>query len=104
AASVVSRAGAKIAFGGSRAEHMPWLDFGGTVPGWPGRGGVSDPSPGWPGSPKTRPVTRDWRGRPVDHGRYVYITIAEMDAEIEEGVAEALARAARINGFDTKGD
>jgi hypothetical protein len=95
AGSVKARAssrGASIAFGGTAAPYMPWLDFGGSV----GRGhkkGVA-----WSGS-----VKREWRGIPGGSGRYIYPAISEARPETEAAVDAAVKHAAFHAGFDVGG-
>lgn len=67
-----------IAFGGKRAKHMPWLEFGGTLP----RG-------------QTRPF--------ISGGRYVFPTIKEKRPEIAEKAEQALLDVARKAGFEVRG-
>lgn len=93
--SVKARAsarGAAIAFGGSAAPYMPWLDFGGSV----GRG--HKPGVAWSGA-----IKRDWQGVPLGEGRYVYPAISEARPETEKAVDEAIQIVAREAGFETKG-
>ena len=91
AGSVKARAstrGASIAFGGTAAPYMPWLDFGGSV----GRGhrpGVADS-----GSVKRRFI----KG-----GRYIYPAIAEAKPQTEAAVDAAIKHAAFSAGFDVEG-
>jgi hypothetical protein len=83
ASSIVPRAstrGASIAFGGQRAEHYPWLDFGGAV----GR---------------RRSIVRPV----VAGGRYVYPAIAEHQEETAAAVDQAIERTAERVGFETRG-
>ncbi len=80
-----SQRGAAIAFGGTAAPYLPWLDFGGSV----GRGKVS-------GRPWSGSVKRDMpRG-----GRYVYPTIEDHRSDIEHAAEEAVVNVARANGFE----
>ena len=93
AASVRPRAsqrGAAVALGGNAAPYFPWLDFGGTT----GKGH----RPGVAGSGS---VKRDWMGRP-GNGRYVYPTIAEKRADIEQAAEDAVIKVARGAGLETK--
>jgi hypothetical protein len=83
AASIKPRAsqkGAGIAFGGSKAEYYPWLDFGGSV----GRGGSIH-----------RPFSRE--------GRYVYPTIMDSMPEIENDAEELMERLAERHRFEVRG-
>lgn len=82
AASITPRSsvrGAGIAFGGTRAPYYPWLDFGGRV----GR---------------RKSIYRDM----IQGGRYVYPAIGESRDDIEEGVEEAVNKAAKAAGFETR--
>jgi hypothetical protein len=96
AGSVKARAstrGASIAFGGTAAPYMPWLDFGGSV----GRG--HKPGVGGSGS-----IKRPWLGAPHSPaGRYVYPAIAEAKPETEAAVDAAVKHAAFSAGFDIEG-
>jgi hypothetical protein len=95
AASVRARGragGASIAFGGTKAPHMPWLDFGGSV----GRG--HRPGVAWSGATR-----REWKGSPTGSGRYVYPAISEARPETEAAVEDALREAAEKAGFETRG-
>lgn len=83
ASSITPRASgssAGIAFGGSRAEYYPWLDFGGRV----GR---------------SRSVYRDV----ISGGRYVYPTIAESRDDIGRMADDAIQLVARRADFETRG-
>lgn len=83
AASLKPRAtssGAGIAFGGSAAEHYPWLDFGGRV----GR---------------NRSIVREI----VPGGRYVYPTIGESKEEIGQMADDAIRTVAKRADFETRG-
>lgn len=95
AASVKPRAtqsGAAIAFGGSKAPYMPWLDFGGST------------GPGHrPGQAGSGAIRRPWLGRPVGEGRYVYPTIRRERPETMRRVDAAVAKVAAAAGFDTTG-
>ncbi|MEA2538470.1 MAG: hypothetical protein QOF11_2704 [Chloroflexota bacterium] len=95
AGSVKPRAtakGAGIAFGGTKAPYMPWLDFGGSV----GRGHV--PGQAWSGA-----IKRDWLGVPSGEGRYVYPAISEERGATAAAVDEAIAKVAKHAGFETTG-
>ena len=63
--------GAAIAFGGTKAPYMPWLDFGGST----GRGHR-------PGVAGSGAIKRDM----IPDGRYVYPGIAQSRPEIERAV------------------
>jgi hypothetical protein len=92
ARSVKPRAGQKgagIAFGGAKAPHAPWLDFGGRVEGG-----------GWGGNSY---ADRTYIGRPYGDGRYVYPTIVEEGEETKRKVADAFEQVARRHGFKVKG-
>lgn len=80
ASSLTARSGGKVAAGGSKAPHYPWLDFGGGV----GKG---------------KRIKRTF----IRKGRYLYPTIAERGPEIKRETDEVLARLARNAGFDTTG-
>lgn len=71
--------GAGIAFGGSKAEYYPWLDFGGKV----GR---------------KKSIYRDF----IKEGRYVYPTLREMNPEIADRVDKIIEEVSEKAGFDTK--
>ena len=95
ASSIKARAGlsgsASIAFGGTKAPYMPWLDFGGST----GRGHV--PGVAWSGA-----IKRDWRGNPFGEGRYIYPSIRQERPEIERTVEEAIKLVAQRAGFETR--
>lgn len=84
--------GASIAFGGTAAPYMPWLDFGGSV----GKG--HKPGLAWSGS-----VKRDWRGAPSGSGRYVYPAISERRTETEQAALDAMTAAAKGAKFEVRG-
>jgi hypothetical protein len=67
---------ARIAMGGRRAPHAPWLDFGGKVG-------------------KNRSVSRPF----YRDGRYVYKGLAENQEEITETMSVALARVLKESGL-----
>lgn len=93
--SVKARAsarGAAIAFGGTAAPWMPWLDFGGSV----GRG--HKPGVAWSGA-----IQRDWMGAPSGSGRYVYPAISEARDETREAVDAAVKEVSEHAGFETGG-
>lgn len=95
ASSIVARGsqrGAAIAFGGTRAEYFPWLDFGGSV----GRG--HKPGQAWSGA-----IKREWMGLPNGQGRYVYPAIRQSRPEIEQAADAAIVAAARRAEFDFGG-
>jgi hypothetical protein len=94
AGSIQGRAtarGGSIVFGGTAAEYMPWLDFGGSV----GRGHKAGPNMG--------AIHRDWMGVPIGSGRYVYPTISEHREETLAAVLDAVSDAARGAGFEVRG-
>ena len=94
AASIKARSstrGASIAFGGSKAPYMPWLDFGGST----GRG--HSPGAYWSGA-----IKRDWMGVPVGEGRYVYPAISEEREDTARAVDEALKLVLRQGGFEER--
>ena len=94
ASSIKGRGTAKggaIVFGGSKAPHFPWLDFGGSV----GRGHV--PGRAWSGA-----IKREWRGIPKGEGRYVYPTIREKREDIIKEADDVLASIAARAGFETR--
>lgn len=72
--------GAGIAFGGSSAPYMPWLEFGGAV----GR---------------NRSVTRPF----MKTGRYIFPAIADAQDEIGNAALAAVETVAEHAGFGTKG-
>lgn len=80
-ASYVPRAstrGAGIAFGGSKAPYVPWLDFGGRV---------------GPRKSVLRPFLKE--------GRYLYPTLSEMRTEIIDDTDKAIEAAVKAAGFET---
>ena len=84
--------GASIAFGGTAAPYMPWLDFGGSV----GKGHQTGRA--WSGS-----VKREWLGNPSGSGRYIYPSISDARPETEAAMDAAIKEVAVRAGFDTKG-
>lgn len=72
--------GGSIAFGGSKAEYYPWLDFGGRV----GR---------------NRSIERPF----VAEGRYVYPTIREKRDDLIRRTDDVIERLAKKAGFTTHG-
>lgn len=68
---------ARLAAGGRRAPYYPWLDFGGAV---------------GPDDSVTRPF--------VKIGRYVYPTLRDHNAEIQEAMSEGLQRLATDAGLE----
>lgn len=74
-----STRGASIAFGGTAAPYMPFLDFGGSV----GHGHK-------PGVPWSGAVKRTWMGKPGGDGRYVYPAITAAKPETIEAVDKAI--------------
>lgn len=68
---------ARLAAGGRRAPYYPWLDFGGAV---------------GPNDSVTRPF--------VKIGRYVYPTLRDHNAEIQEAMSEGLQRLATDAGLE----
>jgi hypothetical protein len=68
---------ARLAAGGRRAPYYPWLDFGGSV---------------GPNDSVTRPF--------VKIGRYVYPTLRDHNAEIQEAMSEGLQRLATDAGLE----
>jgi hypothetical protein len=90
-ASIKTRAttrGAGIAFGGSAAPYMPFLDFGGSV----GRG--HRPGDYWSGA-----VQRRW----ISGGRYVYPAIVESKDDTEQAIDKLITSASKAAGFDVSG-
>jgi hypothetical protein len=87
-----SQRGAGIAFGGSKAPYMPWLDFGGSV----GRG--HQPGQAWSGA-----IKRPWMGKPLGSGRYIYPAIEESREEIMEAADKAIKKVAESAKFETEG-
>lgn len=84
-ASVKARkvsAGMRLAYGGTKAPHAPWLDFGGStkVPGAGGR------------------VQRPF----IKEGRYVWPTVGERSDEIGRDVEAAMQSVARKHGLDVR--
>jgi hypothetical protein len=79
-ASLTARASGAIAAGGSKAQHYPWLDFGGSV----GR---------------HKSIKREF----VPQGRYLYPTIGEESGRIKEDVDAVLVRLIEAAGFETRG-
>lgn len=80
--------GASIAFGGTAAPHMPWLNFGGSV----GRGHR-------PGVPWSGAIKRDR----VEPDRYIYSTIKENGDRIRSEIDGSLKRLILGAGFETRG-
>jgi phage gpG-like protein len=83
AASIKARgraSGGSIAFGGSKAEYFPWLNFGGRV----GRN------------------RRIERAR-VEPDRYIYTTISEKKGDTEAAIDKALKEVLDGAGFERKG-
>jgi hypothetical protein len=68
---------ARLAAGGRRAPYYPWLDFGGAV---------------GPNDSVTRPF--------ITIGRYVYPTLRDHNAEIQEAMSEGLQRLATDAGLE----
>lgn len=68
---------ARIAIGGRKAPHAPWLDFGGRV---------------GPGGSVRRPF--------IHAGRYVFPALARHKSEILQRLADAVGELAREAGFD----
>lgn len=68
---------ARLAAGGRRAPYYPWLDFGGAV---------------GPNDSVTRPF--------ITIGRYVYPTLKDHNAEIQDAMAEGLQRLATGAGLE----
>jgi hypothetical protein len=78
--SVKARSGqraVRIAMGGRKAPHMPWLDFGGAV---------------GPQRSVTRPFVRD--------GRYLYAGLKATHSDVTELMAEGLAALVRDAGLE----
>ena len=84
--------GASIAWGGTAAPYMPWLDFGGSV----GKGHQTGVA--WSGS-----VKREWKGVPTGSGRYVYPSISEARSDTEAAIDLAIKEVAEAAGFETRG-
>lgn len=81
AASIKARSSqreARVAIGGRRAPHMPWLDFGGE--------GKK------PGRPSARPFLR--------HGRYLYAGLDANRDEVQRIMVEGAAALARDAGLE----
>lgn len=72
-----SQTAARVAAGGPKAPYYPWLDFGGRV----GRNKATK-----------RPFYRE--------GRYIFVTVAKRQDEIQAAMLEAVAELARSNGID----
>lgn len=68
---------ARLAAGGRRAPYYPWLDFGGAV---------------GPNDSVQRPF--------ITIGRYVYPTLRDHNAEIQDAMAEGLQRLATDAGLE----
>lgn len=68
---------ARLAAGGRRAPYYPWLDFGGSV---------------GPNDSVQRPF--------ITIGRYVYPTLRDHNAEIQDAMAEGLQRLATDAGLE----
>ena len=95
AASIKARGstrGGAIAFGGSAAPYMPWLDFGGST----GHGHLS-------GVAGSGAIKRDWMGNPLGEGRYVYPAIRSQRDTIIKETDEVIERLAKKAGFETHG-
>lgn len=87
AGSIVARSttrGAGIAFGGSKAPYLPWLNFGGTT----GKGHQRGPGQG--------SIHRD-SPKP---DRYIYSAIHEAREETAKEVEAAIIGVARSEGFE----
>lgn len=72
-----TRTSARVAVGGKKAPHFPWLDFG-------GQGRI-------PGRPAPRPF--------YGEGRYVYPTLREIRPQIEARLQEAITAVVRGAGL-----
>jgi hypothetical protein len=68
---------ARVAAGGRRAPYYPWLDFGGSV---------------GPGDSVHRPFRSE--------GRYIYPTVRERNAEIQQAMSDGLSSLATRAGLD----
>jgi hypothetical protein len=68
---------ARLAAGGRKAPYYPWLDFGGAV---------------GPNDSVTRPF--------ITIGRYVYPTLKDHNAEIQDAMADGLQRLATDAGLE----
>lgn len=68
---------ARIAAGGRKARYYPWLDFGG----------------------RTGP-NRSVRRQFITEGRYIYPTVREHNAEIQEAMSAGLVELATSAGLD----
>jgi hypothetical protein len=76
-----STKGAALAFGGAKAEHYPWLDFGGSVG-------------------KDKSVKRPF----IKEGRYVYPAIRENKDKVIEQFDDLMGKLAEKHGLDSSGD
>jgi len=73
-----TRTSARVAIGGRRAPYLPWLDFGGQ-----GRR---------PGRPAARQFRKD--------GRYVFVTLEQIQGEITRSLEDGIRQVARNAGLD----
>lgn len=71
-----TRTSARVSVGGRKAPYFPWLDFG-------GRTGIN------------RSVDRPF----YTDGRYVFVTLKEISADISRVLADGLAQVARNAGL-----
>ncbi len=77
------QAGMRVAFGGNRAPHAPWLEFGGSTKVL-GRGNR---------------VQREF----IKEGRYIWPTIGDEKDTIKRDVDSAMQKLARKHGLDLTG-
>ena len=68
---------ARIAAGGPKAPHFPWLDFGGRVG-------------------KNKSVVRPY----IPDGRYIFPTLAERRPDVESAMLKGLAQLASSSGVE----
>lgn len=73
-----SQRAARVAVGGNRAPHVPWLDFGGQ------------------GRRKGRPAARPF----IKEGRYTYVGLRVHHEQITEIMSAGLAELARTAGLE----
>jgi len=88
--------GGAIAFGGTKAEYAPWLDFGG---GKAGARGVTSSDP--IGHKKS---TTGFKRPFIKEGRYLYPTIVEERDEIIHMTDQLVEHVVKSAGFDTEGE
>lgn len=73
-----TRTSARVAVGGTKARHYPWLDFGGQ------------------GRIKGRPAPREF----IREGRYLYPTLRQIKPQIAELLDDGLRQVARDAGLE----